>query len=586
MHVLLRLAGYAFRYKGRMALVYLCLIGSTSLSLIIPRLLGDGIDEALSASGSRSRLLSLAWLVGIVALARSAFSYGQSYLSESVSQRVAFDLRNAFLSRLEQLSFAFHDQQKTGDLMSTATYSVESTRFFISFGLIYSWHVVLLLVGVSVLMVRIDWQLGLLGTAAMPVSILISGRIARKLMGMWRNIQVHNGRLTTVLQENLAGMRVVKAFGAEGFEQQKFHEAANTVAEETFRLNRAQAVNSSFYTLLFSLLIALVVWHGGRRIMDGAITAGELTQFVVYVVMMAGPVRMSGFLANTIASAVAAGKRILDVIDAASPVAEKENATALSTVRGEVEFHNVTFAYNSGLPAIQDISFIVLPGQRIALLGPPGGGKSTLVNLIPRFYDPTQGKVTIDGFDLRDLTLKSVRQNVGIVFQDVFLFNTTIRENIAYGVDQASDAQVEQAARAAQLHDFIMTLPKGYDTIIGERGVTLSGGQRQRLAIARTLLLDPPILILDDSTSSVDVETEALIQAALREVMRGRTTFTIAHRASTVQTADLILVLDQGKVVRRGTHQELIHQEGLYREIYRLQLAPEDAIVAQPSMLD
>ncbi len=594
MGILLRLAGYALRHRPQLGLAYVSLIGSTLLSLAIPRFLGIAIDSSLE--GGRTRDLAMwAALIMAVALARGGFGYVQSYFSEYVSQSVSFDLRHAFLSRLQSLSFAFHDREKTGDLMSRATADVESIRWFVSFGLIYSVHVLVLLVAVAGLLLTTNWQLGLLGLSAVPVATAIAIRVSRQFRRMWMEVQAETGRMTTVLQENLSGMRVVKTFGAEEHEKEKFRESAVVVAEQTFAVNRLHAANSSLLNLLFTLVTAGVVWYGGWLIINdrAAMTAGELTQFILYLGLLVMPTRMSGWIVNNFARAIAAGERIFRVLDARSPVEERPGAVELGRSRGAVSFESVNFSYgpaHNGATAppevLRGVSLEVSAGQKIAILGPPGGGKSSLVSLVPRFYDVTGGRVAVDGMDVREVTLESLRRNVGIVFQDVFLFMASIKDNIAYGSESASLEQVMEAARAAQIHDFIMGLPQQYDTHVGERGVTLSGGQKQRVAIARTLLLDPPVLILDDSTSSVDAETEAAIQRALDEVMQGRTTFIIAHRVSSLRRADQILVMDDGRVTERGTHEELLAKEnGTYREIYRLQLdAESDALMdAAPS---
>ena len=589
MGILLRLAGYALRYRRSLGLAYVSLIGSTLLSLAIPRFLGIAIDSALEGSRTGD-LATWAALVLAVTLVRGGFGYCQSYFSEHVSQGVSFDLRHAFLSRLQSLSFAFHDRERTGDMMSRATADVESVRWFVSFGLIYSVHVLVLLGAVAGLLLATNWQLGLLGLGAVPLAAAIAIRVSRRFRIMWTEVQADTGRMTTVLQESLSGMRVVKTFGAEEYEKEKFHDAADVVAERTFAVNRLHAANSSLLTLLFTLVTAGVVWYGGWLIINdrAAMTAGELTQFVLYLGLLVMPTRMSGWIVNNFARAVSAGERIFQVVDARSPVEERPGAVDLGRTSGAVTFDSVDFSYGSGhngtTPSpevLRGVSLEVTAGQKIAILGPPGGGKSSLVSLIPRFYDVTGGAVTVDGVDVRDATLRSLRRNVGIVFQDVFLFMASVRDNIAYGSENASLEQAVAAAQTAQVHDFIMGLPQQYDTLVGERGVTLSGGQKQRVAIARTLLLDPPVLILDDSTSSVDSETETAIQRALDRVMEGRTTFIIAHRVSSLRRADQILVMDGGRVIERGTHQELVAIEnGAYREIYRLQLESEsDALV-------
>ena len=609
MGVLLRLATFALRYKGPLILVYVCLIGSTLLSLATPWFLGITIDTALEGEGT-GRLVLLAILVLVVSIVRGAFGYGQSYLAEYISQRVSYDIRHAFLSRLLSLGFGFHNRQKTGDLMSRATADVDSIRWMVSFGLVYSIHILILVGGAAALMLITNWNLGLIALSAVPVAVVIAIRMSRRFRGLWRDVQKDTGRMTTVLQENLSGMRVVKTFGAEEHEKEKFGVVANTVSEKTFTVNRLHAANTSLLSLLFTLVTALVIWYGGRQIINASsgMTAGELTQFILYLGLLVFPIRMSGWVVNVFSRAASAGERIFQVLDAPSPLDEKAVAVSLGRVRGEVKFEAVSFSYGANSPsstspdgsengevhaspkplglgdighdALHRISLEARPGQKVAILGAPGSGKSTLVSLIPRFYDATEGRVSIDGIGVEDVTLESLRRNVGIVLQDVFLFMDTVRENIAYGLPHAALEEVMAAARSAQIHDFIMELPQQYDTLVGERGVTLSGGQRQRVAIARTLLLDPPVLVLDDSTSSVDAETEAHIQRALDEVMEGRTTFVIAHRISSVKRADLIIVLEDGEIVGKGTHQELISRGGPYERIYRLQLLAEEEVLA------
>ena len=594
MGVLLRLTGYALRYKRQFFQAYICLVGSTLLSLAIPRFLGIAIDTSLEG-GQTTTLVLWALLVLAISLVRGGFAYGQSYLAEYISQKVSFDLRHEFLARLQSLSFGYHDRQRTGDLMSRATSDVESIRWFVSFGLIYSIHILVLVGAVAGLLLSMKWDLALIGLAAVPIAAYIAIRISRRFRQLWMGVQIDTGRMTTVLQENLSGMRVVKTFGAEEFEKDKFKEAANVVAEETFTVNRLHAANSSLLNLLFTLVTALVVWFGGWQIINAGtdMTAGQLIQFILYLGMLVFPIRMSGWVVNNYARAISAGERIFQVMDARSPVEERPGAIALGDVKGEVRFESVSFRYDStnaqspNQPsALRGIDLEAAQGQKIAILGAPGSGKSTLVNLIPRFYDVTHGRLSIDGVDVRDVTMESLRRNVGIVFQDVFLFMASIKENIAYGVEDASQQQIVEAATAAQMHDFIMGLYDGYDSLVGERGVTLSGGQRQRVAIARTLLLDPPILILDDSTSSVDTETESLIQRALDELMKGRTTFIIAHRVSSLRRADLILVMKDGEIVERGTHLKLASSGGLYQEIYDLQLHAEEESLVERSIGD
>jgi len=393
---------------------------------------------------------------------------------------------------------------------------------------------------------------------------------------MWLRVQEIMGESVTVLQENLVGMHVVKAFAAEDYEKQKYDHKARELRQHYFESERLQGSNSAWMSFYFTCTLGVIVWFGGWEVLRGNLTAGGLTQFVLYMNQLAFPIRQVARVIESLSRAISSGQRLFEVLDATSPVVEKPDAKELPRPQGHVRLHEVSFAYDPRIPALQHVTIDAAPGQITAILGAPGSGKSTIVNLIPRFYDVTAGQITIDGEDIRNFTLQSLRRQVGIVQQDVYLFSATIRDNIAYGAVHATFEEVLNAAKIAQLHDQILRFPRGYDTWVGERGVTLSGGQRQRLSIARTVLLNPPILILDDSTSSVDVETEWRIHQAMQAVMQGRTTFVIAHRLSTVRQADLILVLQDGAIVEQGTHQELMARRGVYRDIYELQLRPQE----------
>jgi len=573
--ILWRLTGYTWRHKWYLTGAFFTMSAATLSGLAVPRLLGSAIDEAL-ASGLRTELLMLGGLILLVSLMRGVFGYGQTYLSEAVSQKSAFELRNDIFRKLQSLSFGFHDREQTGNLMSKATADVEAVRRFTSMGLLRGTSIVMTLGFVLAIMADMNWRLSLVALIALPVvlwrAIDMSGRLRRT----WTQVQNETGNMTTVLQESLAGMRVVKSFGAREHEEARFEEKSASVMHHTYTATRLFASQGSLMIFLFTATTGAVLWFGGREVFAGRLTAGELSAFVLYINYLMMPVRMIGWIINTFSRAVSAGERIFDVLDAESPVREKPGAKPLPRVAGHVRFEGVSMTYDSSNPVVRDIDFEVQSGQMVAILGAPGSGKSTVVHLVPRFYDVSGGRVTIDGIDVRDATLSSLRKSVGIVLQDVFVFSATLRDNIAYGAQGAPLEKVVRAAGVAQLHEFIEELPKGYDTWVGERGVTLSGGQRQRLAIARTILLDPPILILDDSTSSVDVGTEYQIQQALAEVVKGRTTFVIAHRLSTVRKADLILVLDHGEIVERGSHRQLLDRDGFYRRIYDLQLRPQE----------
>ena len=582
MNIILRIIKIALRHKWYLAGSYISMVGATVAYLFLPRFIGDAVERLADAFGggefSENTILSIVLIILGLYIVRGVLSYWQTYLGEALSQLVAYDIRNTFYDHVQHLSYGFHDRHHTGNLMSRAITDVENIRMFINMGLVRTPYFAALFVIVAVILLRMDWRLGLLSVSFMPVVAFQSGVVRLKMRQIWLRIQEGMADLSTVLQENLTGVRVVKAFASEEYEEKKFNSKNMDVAVDMVEAERLRAGNTSFMLFTFQVALGLILWFGGWRVMNGHMSIGELTQFLIYMQILAMPVRMTGWLVNSYARAVTAGQRLFEILDTESPVRELPNAKEMPRVSGRVKIDNLSFNYDSGPDVLRDINLEAEPGQVIALLGAPGSGKSTIVNLIPRFYDVPPGSITIDGIDIRDVTLASLRRNIGIVQQDVFLFTTSIRENIAYGREDAPLEEVVQAAKVAQLHDFIETMEDGYDTVIGERGSTLSGGQRQRLSIARALLLDPPILILDDSTSSVDANTEEQIRSAMESVMRGRTTFVIAHRLSTVHRADAILVLQDGVIAERGTHQELLAFRGLYREIYELQLRPQEEV--------
>ena len=600
MRILFRVLGLLRKYWKWLILTYVCLLLFTAATLIVPELIGMTIDKGLHIDATTLKItgdMRLLWTYGLiiigVSLLRGMFSFGQSYFAEYAGQKVAYDLRNKLYDRIQRLSFAFHDKAQTGQLMSRATQDVEGVRFFLSMVLVRLVNLVVIFFAITVLLLRMNWSLTLVSFACLPLIAYFALKFGARMRPIWTKTQQQMAATGTVLQENLSGMRVVKAFSRQRLESAKFEKEARLLYDAQISAARIQAVRGPLMTVLTTLASGLVLWYGGMLVISqnwtighltvGHLTAGELTQFYVYLSFLIPPIRMLGPHVNMTSRAIASGQRIFEVIDTESAVKEKANAAVLSDVKGDVKFDRVSFSYEGAKSKYDDIlkniNLEAKSGEMVALLGATGSGKTTLVNLIPRFYDVTAGSISIDDIDIRDVTLASLRRQIGIVQQDAFLFSATIRDNIAYGAVDASDEEIVAAAKTARLHDFIVTLPQGYDTWVGERGVTLSGGQKQRLAIARTLLIDPRILILDDSTSSVDTETEFLIQQALRELMKGRTTFVIAQRLQTVKDAQQIFVLDKGMIVERGTHLQLLHDSKIYREIYELQLkAQEEAL--------
>ena len=580
---------FLMKYWKWVVLAYVFLFLTSAAGLGIPELIKRAIDTGIGydpqtglAAGSQSFLIGAGVAILVAGVLRGVFAFGQTYVSEYISQRVAYDLRNQLYDRIQRLSFAFHDKAQTGQLMSRATQDVEAVRFFVGMGGLRGVSILVIFVAICVILFMINWRLALISLACMPIVGYRVAVVGIRLRPIWTNIQEGVARLGILLQENLSGVKVVRAFSRERYESAKFEKQAKILYEDSLLSSKIQAFNTPLLSFIFMLASGFIIWFGGREVIAERLTIGELSQFYVYLAMMMMPIRMLGMMITLVSRGIAAGRRIFEVLDAESAVQEKPNANELSEVSGLVKFQGVTFSYDSMNPyeimgpVLEDVNLEAKPGEMVALLGATGSGKTTLVNLLPRFYDVTSGSITIDGVDVREVTLASLRNNVGIVQQDVFLFSATVEENIAYGAVNATREEVVAAAKAAYLHDFLESLPEGYNTWVGERGLTLSGGQKQRLAIARTILMNPRILIFDDSTSSVDTETEFLIQRALRELMKGRTTFVIAQRLQTVKDADQILVLDGGTIVERGTHSQLLEEGKIYRQIYELQLKDQE----------
>jgi ATP-binding cassette subfamily B protein len=585
--------GYVGHYRGIAAVAVVALIVSIGAQLMVPQMVQNILDavaygmevQSTPAAGGPAQieaavyqaLLWSAFLIGAFAVARGVFAFTQAFMAEKLSQSVAFDFRNELFAKIQRLSFSYHDRNRTGQLMVRATDDVEKLRIFLGQGLLIALQAVLLLTGALVMLLATNWRLTLVVLPILPIALALFMLFGRVAQPMFMQVQVRVSALNTLLQETLAGIRVVKAFAREAQQVERFRGAATAVMDEQIRVARVFSFLFPTIFLVASLGQVAVLYFGGRQIVFGTLTIGEWQKFSLYLLFVFFPIGQLGFIIGQMSQASASAERIFEILDASNDVVDKPGAEPLPPIRGEVAFEDVTFRYfSSSEPVLSGISFDVAPGQTVALLGATGSGKTSIINLIPRFYDVSGGRVLIDGHDVREVTLESLRRQIGIVLQETNLFTGTIRENIAFGRPDAADDEVVAAAQAAAAHEFIAGFPAGYDTPVGERGTTLSGGQKQRIAIARALLLDPRILILDDSTSSVDVATEVRIQQALDRLMRGRTSVVIAQRISTVLNADLILVLEKGQVVARGRHAELMETSPLYAEIYRSQLV-EDA---------
>ena len=583
--VIRRIFGFTLPYWRRLLAASLAFVLSAAFIVAMPQLVQWAIDNGLGVTVvdgdfavdvDQTLLVVAALAILGAAVLRGLLQFGQSYLSEWVAQQVAYDIRNRLYQRLQTLSFAYHDKAETGQIMSRATQDVEVVRMFLNFGGLRLVFMIGLLVTVLVLMMITDWQLGLIGWGFMVLILWRGVTVARRLRPVWLEVQEGQARLGTVLQEALTGIRVVKAFSREAYEGEKFGREAQWLYERSFVSSRIQAINSPLMDTLWMGAMAATIWLGGIRVAEGDLSLGALSALLLYLTLLQMPVRSLGWMITMVPRAASAGSRIFEVLDQESDVQQRPGAVPLVTPRGAIRFDRVSFAYSERSPVLRDVSFTVEPGQVVALLGPTGSGKTTVVNLISRFYDVSAGAITFDGIDLRTLQLDSLRRQVAVVQQDIFLFAATIRDNIAYGRSDATDEEIEAAAKVARIHDYIASQPGGYDTWVGERGVTLSGGQQQRFAIARALLTDPRVLILDDSTSSVDTRTEAEIQEALALLTEGRTTFVIAHRLRTAREADQILVLEQGHIVERGVHAELLACDGAYRRIYNAELRDQE----------
>ncbi|OGO06257.1 MAG: hypothetical protein A2Y73_05005 [Chloroflexi bacterium RBG_13_56_8] len=583
MRVMWRVFSYMRAHWLSEAFAYLCMLGITAISVYRPQLIRDVVDLGIEKNQPNVLAQSVLLLL-ILTLIQGFMRFGQRYLTEKVSQGIAYDMRNQAYRKLQSLSFSYHDRTQTGQLLSRVTSDVERLRGMTGMGIVSLIDAIVLVAATAVILFRMHALLAALSMLVMPVILIIMRNFIEHIHPLWHLRQDQVGELTIRLEQNLRGVSVVRGFAQEPAEIGRFDRQNDTIYDTSMTIARAGALNMPLVVFLASLASVLILWLGGRLVISGQLSIGELVAFNSYLLQLFGPIRRLGMLVNMLAESRASAERVFDIFDASSEVEDAPDAVEMANIQGEVKFDHVSFAYIGGEQVLSDLSFQVHPGQVVALLGPTGSGKSTVTNLIPRFYDAAHGTITIDGIDIRSVKQESLRKQIGIVLQETTLFGSTIRENITFGRPDATQEEIEAAAKAAAAHDFIMAMPDGYDTAVGERGVTLSGGQRQRIAIARALLLNPRILILDDATSSVDTETEQLIQQALDKLMRGRTSFVIAQRVSTVRNADVILVIDRGKLVAQGRHSDLIRESGIYADIYYRQLRPEDG-ESQPAIV-
>ncbi|MGN6429461.1 MAG: ABC transporter ATP-binding protein [Gaiellaceae bacterium] len=562
-----RLLGFLRPYKRSLIASTVFAIGYQGSQIALIWVTKNVIDDALVPHDTQKLWIYVGVIVAL-GLFRAVLMYGRRMISGRQALAVEMDLRHNLYSRLVRLSFGFYDRNQTGQLMSRATVDLQGVRFFLGYGLIFFFQNALTVFFVTGVLLFFQWKLALISLAITPVLVALAYRYSHVAHPTLREVQQKLADVATVAEENIVGVHVVKSFAQEQAEQAKFRRRSEALFDETIRANRQRALYVPLISWVPLIAQAAVLLVGARMVNSGELTVGGFVAFNLYLVMLVMPLRSLGMWIGQAQRATASGERIFQVMDEEIEVSNRPGARELPAGGGEIRFERVGFEYLEGRPVLHDIDLEIDPGRTIALIGHTGSGKTTLTSLVPRFYDVTSGRLTIDGADVRDVDLSSLRREVGVISQDTFLFSTTVRENIAFGAPQLSDEEIEQVARLAQAHEFIERLPDKYDTVIGERGITLSGGQRQRLAIARAIAVDPRILILDDATASVDASTEARIRLGLREAMKGRTTLIIAHRLSTISLADEIVVIDSGTIAARGAHDDLLQTSQVYRDIY------------------
>ncbi len=577
----------ALRYRSRMALALITIIIGTAFTLWIPRLLGGAIDDALyfldgatpDKGKAQAALLKAALILFGASVLRGSFTMAHNYLGESIGQHMGYELRMAYYRKLQRMSYSYHNHVHTGDLMTRGMLDIEGVRLFVNTALLRVFLLAILIGGGMYLMLSTDVVLGFISLSFVPIVAWRAIAARLKLRRGWTELQERLSILTRVMDENLAGIRVVRAFAAQDYEMRKFHKISDSALSLANNLIGIRVRNTTFMTFTFLITVTVVLWIGGLKVIDGNLTVGELAQFLAFMFILQMPVRQLGMMVNGFARAQTSGTRLFEILDLDPAIKDKPGAQPVEITEGVLRFENVSFAFMDEFgdeQVLRNISFEAKPGHTIGIVGPPGSGKSTLAHLVPRFYDVTSGRITIDGQDIRDVQLESLRHIVGVVQQDTFMFTSSIENNIAYGDPWAENETIHRATTQAQLHDWVRRLPRQYDTLVGERGVSLSGGQRQRLSIARSLLLKPKLIIFDDSTAAIDAATEQRIRAALKEITSERAVIIISHRLSSLMHANEILFLDKGTIAERGSHEELIARGGQYHDLYELQIRPGD----------
>lgn len=565
-----RLLQYIKPYAVRMTAAVFCIILAASANLYVPWILRDVIDEVLSTK-NMSMLNNIAIGIVIVFFLRGIFFFGQTYLMSYIGQKVIIDIREAVYRHLQRLSLSYFEKRQTGKIMSYITNDVAAVQGALVESMIEMVTEGMTLIGSLGAMFYLHWKLSLLTLVTLPLVGQAISIFGKKLRTSSMAVQERTADITSVLQESISSVRVIKSFAREDYEIERFKKENNQNFRAQMKNSQVMATLTPVIEFLAAIGVTMIIWYGGREVINNNLTAGSLIAFLIYAVNLSNPIKRLSRVYGNIQKALAAADRVFEVLDTRPEIENMPDAAVLPTIQGYVALHHVTFEYKAGEPALRDVELAVNPGQVVAIVGPSGAGKTTIANLLPRFYDPTEGKITIDGIDIKTVTMQSLREQIGIVPQETILFNGSVYDNILYGKLDATHDEVLSAAKAANAHHFIMDMPSGYDTQIGERGSKLSGGQRQRISIARAILKNPRVLILDEATSALDTESEKLVQEAVDKLMIGRTSFVIAHRLSTVQRADLIVVMERGRIAEKGTHAELLAMGGLYSKLYQVQ---------------